>query len=101
MSLYIPRECERSYIEQTGRLLAETLHKDRYNLKEDPLEKSKLAQRACREGLRAIWDEASISEIASKIRYRKYKESATQFGILHLYSPYQQQCYQLTEISMP
>jgi hypothetical protein len=43
----IPCECGRSYIDETGRPLAMQLCEYRHNLKEDLLEKSKLAQHAC------------------------------------------------------
>jgi hypothetical protein len=48
----------------------------RHNLKEDHLEKSKLAQNAYEEGHRVDWDDARILEIESNSTYRKYKESA-------------------------
>jgi hypothetical protein len=46
----IPCECGRSYIDETGRLLAMQLHEHRHNLKEGLLEKSKLTQHAYEEG---------------------------------------------------
>lgn len=76
-----PRECGRSYVEETGRLLAELLCKYRHNLKE---------------GHKVIWDEASILEIESKSRYGNtrnwliWRSQPTQFKILYLYSSYQQ-----------
>jgi hypothetical protein len=72
----IPCECGRSYIGETGRLLAVQLHEHRHNLKEGLLEKLKLAQHAYEESHRVSWDEGRILEIESNIRYRKYKESA-------------------------
>jgi hypothetical protein len=40
------------------------------------LEESKLVQHAYKEGHRVGWDEASILEIESNSRYRKYTELA-------------------------
>jgi hypothetical protein len=48
----IPYECGRSYTGKTGRPLAVQLHELRQNLKEDLVEKSKLAQNAYEEGHR-------------------------------------------------
>jgi predicted GIY-YIG superfamily endonuclease len=42
----IPCECGRSYIGETGRLLAVRLREHRHNLQQGLLEKSKLAQHA-------------------------------------------------------
>jgi hypothetical protein len=50
------------------------LHEHTRNFKESLLEKSKLAQHACKVGHRVIWDEARILETESNSRYRKYKE---------------------------
>jgi hypothetical protein len=69
----IPCECGRSYIGETGRPLAVWLHE---HLKEGFLERSRLAQHACEEGHRVIWDEARILEIEINSRHRKYKKSA-------------------------
>jgi hypothetical protein len=44
-------------------------------LKEDLVEKSKLAQHAYEEGHRVSWNETRILEIESNNRHRKYKES--------------------------
>jgi hypothetical protein len=44
--------------------------------KEALLEKSKLAQHAYEEGHNVSWDEATILEVESNSRYKKYKESA-------------------------
>jgi hypothetical protein len=52
------------------------LQDHRHNLKEDVLEKSKLAQHAYEEGHRVICDEARILKIENSSRHRKYKESA-------------------------
>jgi hypothetical protein len=52
------------------------LREHRHNLKEGLPEKSKLAQHAFEEGHRVDWDEATILEIESNSRYRKYKKSA-------------------------
>jgi hypothetical protein len=43
-----------------GRPLAMQFHEHRYNLKEDLLEKSKLAEDAYEEGHRVGWDEGRI-----------------------------------------
>jgi hypothetical protein len=69
----IPCECGRSYIGETGRLLAVRFREHRQNLKDGLLEKSKLG---CEEGQWVGWDEVSILEIESNSRYTKYKESA-------------------------
>jgi predicted GIY-YIG superfamily endonuclease len=73
---YIPCECGRSYIGETGRPLAMRLSEHKHSLKEDFLEKSKLAQHAYEEGHRVGWKEARILETASSSRYRKCKELA-------------------------
>jgi hypothetical protein len=59
-----------------GRPLAMQLREYRYSLKEGLLEKSKLTQHAYEEGHSVSWDEATILEIVSNSRYRRYKESA-------------------------
>jgi hypothetical protein len=69
-------ECGRSYIGETGRTLAVRLREHRHNLQQVILEKSKLAQHAYEEGHKVGWDDATILEIESNSRYRKYKESA-------------------------
>jgi hypothetical protein len=56
----IPCECGSSYTGETGRPLAVQLLEHRHSLKEDLLEKSKLAQDAYEEGHRVGWDEARI-----------------------------------------
>jgi hypothetical protein len=66
----------RSYIGETGRILAMRLRGHRRNLKEGLLEKSKLAQHAYEEGHRVGWDDARILETESNSRYRKNKDSA-------------------------
>jgi predicted GIY-YIG superfamily endonuclease len=48
----IPCECGKIYIGKTGRPLAMQLHEHRQNLKEDLLEKSRLAQHAYEKGHR-------------------------------------------------
>jgi hypothetical protein len=55
----IPCECGRSYSGKTGRPLATQLSEHRHHLKEDVLEKSKLAQHAYEEGHRVGCDEAT------------------------------------------
>jgi predicted GIY-YIG superfamily endonuclease len=52
----IPCECGRSYIGETGRLLAVRLREHKHNLKEGLLEQSKLAQHAYEEGHRVGCD---------------------------------------------
>jgi hypothetical protein len=97
----IPCECGRSYIGDTGSLLAVRLREHRHCLIEGLLEKSKLAQHAYAKGHSPGWDEAWILKIESNSRYRKYKESAhcvlnqsdqtTQSGYFsHPETPYQQ-----------
>jgi hypothetical protein len=51
------------------------IREHRHNLIAGLLEKSKLAQHAYEEGHWVGWDEATILEIESNSRYRKYKES--------------------------
>jgi hypothetical protein len=70
----IPCVCGRSYIGETGRLLAVQLHEHKHNLKEGLLEKSKLSQHAYEEGQRVGWDEAKILKNENNSRYNKYKE---------------------------
>jgi hypothetical protein len=72
----IPCEYGRSYISETDRPLDVWLHEQRHTLKENLLEKSKLAQHASEEGHRVCWDEAKISDIQSNNRYMRYKELA-------------------------
>jgi hypothetical protein len=72
----IPCEYGRNYTGETGRPLAVCIHEHRHNLKQSLLEKSTLAQQAYEEGHRVGWDQASVLEIESNSRYRKYKESA-------------------------
>jgi hypothetical protein len=69
-------ECGRSYIGETGRLLAARFREHRHNLKEGLLKKSKLAQHAFKEGHKVSWDKGRILDIESHSRYRKYKEAA-------------------------
>jgi hypothetical protein len=52
------------------------LCKQRHNLKEGVLEKSKSAQHGYKEGHGVIWDEARILETDSNSRHRKYRELA-------------------------
>jgi hypothetical protein len=61
---------------KTANHLAVQLLEQRHNLKEDLLEKSKLAQHACEEGHKVEWDEARILETDSNSKYRKYKKLA-------------------------
>jgi hypothetical protein len=72
----IPSECGRSYIGETGRLLAVRLREHRHNSQQRLIEKSKLAQHSYEEGHRVGCDVATILEITSNSRYRKYNESA-------------------------
>jgi hypothetical protein len=48
----------------------------KHNLKQELIEKSKLAQHAYEEGHRIKWDEAKAIQKEPNIIYRKYKESA-------------------------
>jgi hypothetical protein len=50
----MPYECDRSYIDETGRPLTMQLHECRHNFKESLLEKSRLAQHAYEEGHRVM-----------------------------------------------
>jgi hypothetical protein len=59
----IPHVCGRSYFGKTGSSLAVQLCEHRHNLRENLLEKSKLAQHAYEEGHRVGGDEAMILEI--------------------------------------
>jgi hypothetical protein len=59
----IPCECGRSYIGETGRLLAVQLLEYRHYLTEGLLEKSKLAQHTYAKGHRVGCDETRILEI--------------------------------------
>jgi hypothetical protein len=92
----IPCECGRSYTGETGRPLAVRLREHRHNLKEDLLEKPKVAQHACEEGQRVGRDEARSLEIESNSKYRKYKKSAHMACLINPISqpqldpPYQQ-----------
>jgi predicted GIY-YIG superfamily endonuclease len=65
--------CERgrSYIGETGRHSAVRSREHRYSIKEDIVEKSKLAQYAYEEGHRVGWGKARILEIENNCRYRK------------------------------
>jgi hypothetical protein len=65
----IPCECGRSYIGKTGRPLGIV---GTYSLREDFLEKSKLAQ----QGYWTGWDEARFLQTETNSRCREYKESA-------------------------
>jgi hypothetical protein len=62
--------------------LSERIH----NLKEGLLEIYRLAQHAYKEGHKVIWDEASILEIESNSRHRKYKELACMACLRNLVS---------------
>jgi hypothetical protein len=69
----IPCECgEATLVKQVDPVW---FREHRHNLKEGLLGKSKLAQHAF-EGHKVEWDEATILEIGSNTRYRKFKESA-------------------------
>jgi hypothetical protein len=63
--------CGRSYIGETGRLLAVQLREHRHNLKDSLLEKTKLVQHAYKEDHRISRDEEKILGIQSNSRYRK------------------------------
>jgi hypothetical protein len=52
------------------------LRENSNNLRDNLLEKSKLARHAYEEDHSVGWDEARILEIESNSRHRKYKESA-------------------------
>jgi hypothetical protein len=67
--------CERciSYVGEISRYLAVGLCEHRHNLKEDLLEKSKLAQHAYDEGQWVCCDDARNLGIESNRRYKKYK----------------------------
>jgi hypothetical protein len=67
-------------------------------LKEGNLEKSVLAQHAYEEGHRLFWDEASILEIESNTRHRKYKESAQ---MACLTTPIRQHSFHISPIWIP
>jgi hypothetical protein len=68
--------CGVSHIGERSRPLAMQLCEHRHNLNEGLLEKSKLAQHACKGGHRIGWDEVTLLKVESKSRYRKYKEMA-------------------------
>jgi hypothetical protein len=58
-----------------------TVFPEPHILKEDLLEKSKLAKHAYEEYHWLGWNEARILEIESNSRYRKYKESVIKFEV--------------------
>jgi hypothetical protein len=66
---FIPSECGRSYLGETGRPLTLRLREYRHNFQQGLLEKSKLAQHAYEEGHRVGWVETE-----SNSKYRKHKE---------------------------
>jgi hypothetical protein len=78
--------------------LAVRIREHRHNLKQGLLEKSKLAQHAYEEGHRVGWDQASVLEIESNSRYRKYKESA---HMACLINPISQPSLEISPIWIP
>jgi hypothetical protein len=68
----MPSTC---YIGKTSKPL-EVCIKDKYNLTQCLLEKSKLAQHAHKEGHNICWNEAKVLQIQPNTTYRKYKKSA-------------------------
>jgi predicted GIY-YIG superfamily endonuclease len=91
-------ECDRSYIGETGRLLAVRLREHRHNLRQGLLEKSKLHQHAYEEGHRVGWNDARILETESNRRYRKYKVSV---HMARLTNPVSQPSLKNSPISIP
>jgi hypothetical protein len=64
-------DCGRCYIGETSRLLEVLIKEHKYKLKQDLLEKSKLAQHAYEEGQKTCWKEAMVLQIEPNTTYRK------------------------------
>jgi hypothetical protein len=72
----LPCDCGRCYIGETSRPLQVCIKEHKYNLTQDLIEKSKLAQHACEKSHKICGNEAKVLKIEPNTTYRKYKESA-------------------------
>jgi hypothetical protein len=75
-----------------------SLHKHRHNLKENFLEKSKLALQSSKDSHRVGWNVARILEIESNTMYSKYMQSA---HVAHLTNLISQPSLDISSIQMP
>jgi hypothetical protein len=71
----IPCDCGRCYIGETRRPLEVRIKEHKYNLTQDMLEKSILAQHSYEEDHKICWNEGKVLQIEPNAVYRKYKES--------------------------
>jgi hypothetical protein len=71
----IPYDCGGCYIGKTGRPLEVRIKEHKYNLIQDLLEKSKLAQHVYKEDHKICWNEANVLQIGPNTTYRKYEKS--------------------------